>query len=254
MIDTHTHLYAEQFDTDRDGVIAAAMQQGVCQFILPNIDRASFGSMMQLCSRYPSVCFPTLGLHPTSVGATVQDELAFVEEQISLHDFKAVGEIGIDCYWSLEYLEEQRHAFEMQVGLAAKRQLPIIIHARESFQEIFALLDRLHTGNCKGVFHSFTGTVDDYNKIRQYGTFKIGIGGVLTFKKSPLPEVVKHIPLTDIVLETDSPYLAPHPFRGKRNESAYLPLIAQKIAEIKGITLEEVDAVTTSNAKELFKI
>lgn len=254
MIDTHTHLYAEQFDADRETTIETAIKRGVQQFILPNIDRASFAPMLAVCAQHPSVCFPTLGLHPTSVNKTVQDELEFVEKQIGLYDFKAVGEIGIDCYWSVDYIEEQQWAFEQQVKMAARHQLPIIIHARESFHEIFALLDRLHTKDCRGVFHSFSGSMDDYHKIRQYETFKIGVGGLVTFKKSSLPEVITHVPLTDMVLETDSPYLTPHPFRGKRNESAYLTLIAQKIAEIKDTTIQSIDEATTANAKELFGI
>ena len=252
MIDTHAHLYASQFDDDRDETIARARAKGVERFVIPAIDKSSFDAMMRLCLQHSSHCFPCIGLHPTSVDANYKAELSFVEETVDKYSFTAVGEIGIDRYWSTEYIEEQILSFKQQVCWANERGLPVIIHARESFKEIFDALDEVHTADTRGVFHSFTGTIDDYVKIKSYGGFKIGIGGVLTFKKSSLPEVLKEVPLTDIVLETDSPYLAPHPFRGKRNESSYLPLIAEKIAEIKAVSIEYVDEITSKNAMELF--
>jgi TatD DNase family protein len=254
MIDTHAHLYAEQFDADCDEVIARAATKGVERFIIPAIEKASFEAMMNLCARYQGICFPCAGLHPTSIDAAYETELAFVEEIIDRHDFKAVGEIGIDCYWTMEYIEEQRIAFERQLKLASERNLPVIIHARKSFNVIFEILDKVRTEKTRGVFHSFTGTTADYKKIKSYGTFKIGIGGVVTFKNSKLPETLKNVPLTDVVLETDSPYLTPHPFRGTRNESSYLPFIAEKIAEINGVSVDYVDEITTNNAMELFGI
>jgi TatD DNase family protein len=238
MIDTHTHLYSKEFDADRDEALKRAVENGVTQLVVPSTEINDFDAMMKLCNDYPDVCFPAVGLHPTSVGSDYENELAFVEKQLDTNRFVAVGETGIDCYWSVDYIAQQRDAFERQVKLAEKHRLPIIIHARDSFAEIFAILDRVHNSNIKGVFHGFSGTREDYLKIREYSTFKIGIGGVITFKNSKLPQILDIIPLTDILLETDAPYLTPHPYRGKRNESAYIPLIAQKIAELNNISVE----------------
>ena len=255
MIDTHAHLYSKQFNDDRDEVIKRSVENGVNYLVIPAIEKKSFASLMELCNKYPGICFPTVGLHPTSVKDDYEQELAFVEEQLNQkNNFVAIGEIGIDCHWSLEHIVQQRDAFERQVKLAEQNGLPVIIHAREAFHEIFPILDRIHNPNVKGVFHSFAGTVEDYYKIKEYQTFKIGIGGVVTFKNSDLPNVVNIIPIEEIVLETDAPYLAPHPYRGKRNESSYIPLIAQKIAEIKNISIAKVDEITTNNAKELFNL
>ncbi|MDR2564068.1 MAG: TatD family hydrolase [Prevotellaceae bacterium] len=252
MIDTHAHLYDEQFDADRDEMIVRARAAGVEGFIIPAIDSTSFDRMMTLCRSYSDCCFPCIGLHPTSVGANYESELSFVEENIDKYKFKAVGEIGIDSYWPTEYAEQQIFVFEQQIKWADARGLPVIIHARQSFDVIFKVLDRVRTDKTRGIFHSFTGTASDYAKIKSYGSFKIGVGGVLTFKKSSLPEVLKEVPLNEIVLETDSPYLAPHPFRGKRNESGWLPIIAEKLAEIKNVSIEYVDKITTANAVETF--
>ena len=253
-IDTHTHLFAEQFNSDRDEVILRAQQAGVTKFILPDIDISEFEPMMKLAEKYPGVCYPTIGLHPTSVGENYQTELDFIYDKIDKHTFAAVGEIGIDCYWSLDYIEQQHIVFEEQLRLAVKHNLPVIIHARESFHEIFAILDKINLVNLRGVFHSFSGTVADYEKIKSYKNFKIGIGGIVTFKNGGIADIVKNIELSDIVLETDSPYLSPVPYRGKRNESAYIPIIAQKIAEIKQIDINLVAETTTKNTKELFNM
>jgi TatD DNase family protein len=248
MIDTHAHLYSEEFDLDRDEVVRRAVEHGVTQLIIPSTEISDFDAMMKLCNDYPQVCFPAVGLHPTSVKANYEDELAFVEQQLKMSDrFVAVGETGIDCYWSMEYIVQQRDAFERQVKLAERRNLPVIIHARDSFAEIFAILDRIHNPNIRGIFHGFSGTIEDYFKIRDYGTFKIGVGGVVTFKNNKLQHVLEHVPVTDMVLETDAPYLTPHPYRGKRNESAYIPIIAQKIAELKNISVKEIDRITSEN-------
>ncbi|MDR0559738.1 MAG: TatD family hydrolase [Prevotellaceae bacterium] len=252
MIDTHAHLYSEQFDGDRDEVIQRAIAANVTKFIVPSTDSDSFDSMKKLCDAYPDVCFPAAGLHPTSVKENFENELSFVEKRLSDGKFCAVGEIGVDCYWSTDFIEYQRIAFEYQINLAKKFDLPVIIHAREAFHEIFTILDRIFTPNIRGVFHSFSGTAADYFKIMEYGTFKIGVGGVVTFKNSNLPQIIESVPLTDIVLETDAPYLAPSPYRGKRNESSHIPLIAQKIAEIKKISLEDVDRITSETAQTLF--
>jgi TatD DNase family protein len=254
MIDTHAHLYSQEFDTDRDEVIQRAVAGGVSRLIIPSTEISDFDAMMKLCSDYPKICFPATGLHPVSVGEDYENELAFVEKQLDAYKFVAVGEIGIDCYWSMDYIAQQRDAFEKQVKLAQQHNLPIIIHARNSFAEIFSILDRIHTPNTRGIFHGFSGTRDDYLKIREYSTFKIGIGGVITFKNSTLPQLMDLIPITEITLETDAPYLTPHPYRGKRNESSYIPIIAQKIAELKNLSVEEVDEITSENAESLFKI
>ncbi|MDR1593512.1 MAG: TatD family hydrolase [Prevotellaceae bacterium] len=253
MIDTHTHLYSEEFDADRDAAVKRAVENGVSQLIIPSTDMSDFDAMMNLCNDYPAICFPAVGLHPTSVKDDYETELAFVESQLDSRRFVAVGEIGIDCYWSMDYIAQQRDAFERQIKLAEQRNLPIIIHARDSFTEIFSILDRIHNANIRGIFHGFSGSRDDYLKIREYGTFKTGIGGAITFKNSKLPQVLEIIPITDVVLETDAPYLTPHPYRGKRNESAYIPLIAQKIAELKNISIEEVDRITSENARNIFR-
>jgi TatD DNase family protein len=254
MIDTHAHLYLEEFDADRDNAVKRAVENGVSQLIIPSTDMNDYEAMMKLCNDYTKICFPAVGLHPVSVKHDYEDELTFVEKQLDSNKFVAVGEIGIDCYWSMDYIVQQRDAFEKQVKLAEQHNLPIIIHARDSFTEIFSILDRIHNSNIKGVFHGFSGVRDDYLKIREYGTFKIGIGGVITFKNSKLPQILDVIPITDIVLETDAPYLTPHPYRGKRNESSYIPLIAQKIAELKNLSIEDVDKITTENAKTIFRI
>lgn len=251
LIDTHTHLFAEEFSADIEEVINRAEEAGVKQLILPAIDSHSFEDMMQLAKRYPTKCHPTIGLHPTSVNAEYKKELDFMEQQLKVNSFVAIGEIGIDCYWSLEFIEQQRYVFRKQLELAIEYDLPIIIHSRDSFEEIFTIV-REHKGRLKGVFHSFSGTVEDYHTIKSLGDFKVGIGGVLTFKNSGLPQIVEYIPVEDIVLETDSPYLAPVPYRGKRNESAYLRLVAERLAELKNQTLESVIEKTTENARSIF--
>ncbi|MDR0384999.1 MAG: TatD family hydrolase [Prevotellaceae bacterium] len=253
MIDTHTHLYSEEFDSDRDETLKRAIENGVTQFIVPSTEMSDFNAMMKLCNDYPQICFPAVGLHPVSVKEDYENELAFVENMLDSNSFVAIGEIGIDCYWSVDFIVQQRDAFEKQVKLAERYNLPVIIHARDSFAEIFSILDRIHNSDIKGIFHGFAGTREDYLKIREYGTFKTGIGGTLTFKNSKLSHVLNIIPITDIVLETDAPYLTPHPYRGKRNESAYILIIAQKIAELKSISIEEVDKITSENARTIFK-
>ncbi len=251
-IDTHTHLFSEEFNADIDAVITNAQKAGVQQLILPAIDSSTFEAMMLLAEKFPTSCFPTIGLHPTSVKDNYEEELAFVKSKISSYPFVAIGEIGIDCYWSMEHIEQQRYVFREQLSMAVKHKLPVIIHARESFDEIFAILQDFEGKGLKGIFHGFSGTISDYLTINRFTGFKLGIGGVLTFKNAQLAKLVKDIDIADIVLETDAPYLTPAPYRGKRNESAYIPLIAQKLAEVKGITIDEVAEITTNNAKEVF--
>ncbi len=254
-IDTHTHLYSSQFNEDRDDVILKCFEKGVKKLLLPNIDLSSIEGMMKLVDKYPSNCHPMMGLHPCSVDENIENTLAQFEPYFSEnHNFIAVGEIGIDLYWDRSFINQQIFAFETQITWAKKYKLPIVIHARDSFDEIFEVLDRVNDDQLTGVFHCFTGNFEQANKILSYGGFKLGIGGVVTFKKSGLEEVLKHIPLDHIILETDSPYLAPTPFRGKRNESSYIPLIAEKLSSIYGISEEEIGIITTQNALNLFKL
>lgn len=254
-IDTHTHLYSSQFNEDRDDVILKCFEKGVKKLLLPNIDLSSIEGMMKLVDKYPSNCHPMMGLHPCSVDENIENTLAQLEPYFfENHNFIAVGEIGIDLYWDRSFINQQIFAFETQITWAKKYKLPIVIHARDSFDEIFEVLDRVNDDQLTGVFHCFTGNLEQANKILSYGGFKLGIGGVVTFKKSGLEGVLKHIPLDHIILETDSPYLAPTPFRGKRNESSYIPLIAEKLSSIYGISEEEIGIITTQNALNLFKL
>lgn len=253
LIDTHTHLFAEEFTEDIAEVVKRADEANVKQFILPAIDSSSFEDMMLLVKRYPAKCYPTIGLHPTSVKDDYKKELEFVKEQLKVNSFVAIGEIGIDCYWSLEYIEQQRYTFREQLKLAIEYDLPIIIHSRNSFDEIFTIV-REFKGELNGIFHSFSGTLEDYYTIKELGNFKIGIGGVLTFKNAGLSKIVEQIPLEDIVLETDSPYLTPVPYRGKRNESAYVLLVARCLADLKNVSLEVVTDKTTENALSIFSL
>jgi TatD DNase family protein len=252
LTDTHAHLYLEQFDEDRDGMVGRAIKQGVNYLFLPNIDSGSIGPMLQLVGSYPGNCFPMMGLHPTSVKENYLHELAIVREHLQEGKFCAIGEMGIDLYWDRTFFAEQQDAFRFQARLALEYDLPIVIHARNSFDEIFLLLEEFRNDSLKGVFHCFTGNQAQANHILSLG-FKLGIGGVLTYKKSGLKEVVKEIPMESILLETDAPFLAPVPYRGKRNESAYILEIATELAETRQMSLEEVAAITTENALALFQ-
>ncbi len=254
LTDTHTHLYSEQFDEDRDLVIENCLKNGIERLFLPNIDKDSVKGMLDLSNKYPQHCFPMIGIHPCSVDENWEKELEQYNILIKSNSFCAIGEIGIDLYWDRSTLSIQRAAFEAQIELAKKLNLPIVIHARDAFDEIFEVLDKHNDDNLRGIFHCFTGNLNQANRVLNYGGFKLGIGGVVTFKNSGLDKVVKEIPLNELVLETDSPYLAPHPNRGKRNESTYLQLIANKIAEIHETTIEQVAKVTTQNSQEIFGI
>ena len=252
LTDTHTHLYSEQFNDDIDTVIKNSIDKGITRLFLPNIDSSSIDGMMKLGTDYPDNCFPMMGLHPTSVGENYKEELALVEDWMNKQKFCAIGEIGIDLYWDKTFFKEQQEAFRFQIELAKKYELPFVIHCRDAFDEIFEILDELNDAKVRGIFHCFTGTVEQSNHIINYGDFKIGIGGVVTFKNSGLDKVVEQIDLKHLVLETDSPYLAPAPFRGKRNESTYLYTIAEKVADIYNLSIEEVAEITTANSKEVF--
>jgi TatD DNase family protein len=253
LIDTHTHLFLPEFDLDRDKVIENARESGVEKVLLPNVDDSTTLQLINLADKYPDFCFPMMGLHPTSVKENFRAELEKVENWLEKRKFYAIGEIGIDLYWDKTFKNEQEAAFRYQIDLAKKYNLPIIIHARESFDEIFRIMDDVIDEKLSGIFHAFTGNEAQAEKVIDWG-FKIGIGGIVTFKNAGLDKIVNNIDINHIVLETDSPYLAPVPKRGKRNESAYVLYIAQRIADVKNITLEEVAEITTKNAKQLFKL
>ncbi len=251
LIDTHTHLYAEEFDGDRNKMIKKAIESGIQKFYLPNIDSSSIKGMFQLEKDFPGVCFPMMGLHPCSVKENVEEELKMVEDWLNRRKFCAIGEIGIDLYWDKTFFEQQKMAFKKQIDWALKFSYPIVIHCREAFDEIFEILSSYKILP-NGIFHCFSGTIEQANKVISLKTFKLGIGGVVTFKNSGLDKVVEQINLQHLVLETDSPYLAPNPFRGKRNESSYLILVAEKICAIKNISIEHLAEITTKNAIEIF--
>ena len=253
LADTHTHLYLEQFDEDRDKVVQDALDAGVKYMLLPNIDRDSIPAMLSLADSYPDSCIPMMGLHPTSVKDDHQSQLELIEAWISKRNFIAVGEIGIDLYWDKTYQEEQENAFRQQIGIAKQHDLPIVIHSRNSFREIVDILNDEKHDRLRGVFHCFSGSLEEAREAVDLG-FMLGIGGVLTYKKSGLDIVLEKIDLRHIILETDSPFLPPVPHRGKRNESAWVTLVAQKLALIKGVSVGTVAEVTTQNAKELFEL
>lgn len=253
LTDTHSHLYAHQFKEDLEATIERSFREGVDRIFLPNIDLDSIGEMLRLEEQYPNNCFPMMGLHPCSVKDDYRSVLDQMRAWFDQHSFVAVGEIGIDLYWDKSTLNLQEEAFRTQIEWAKELDLPIVIHARESFNEIFKILDEVNDDRLRGIFHCFTGTTEQAEKIIDYGDFWLGLGGVLTFKKSGLDQAIKHIDLKHIVLETDAPYLAPTPYRGKRNESSYVKLVAAKLAEIKALTLEEVAKVTTANSQIIFR-
>ncbi|MFC2104214.1 TatD family hydrolase [Bacteroidota bacterium] len=253
LIDTHTHIFLQEFDSDRDQVIANARKNAVKKVLLPNVDGSTIDQLLTLVSKYPDFCYPMMGLHPTSVKENYKEELNSIENWLTLRKFYAIGEIGIDLYWDKSFKIEQEEAFRYQIDLAKHNNLPIVIHARESFNEIFNIMNEVVDDKLTGVFHAFTGNENQSKQIIEWG-FKIGICGIVTFKNAGLDQVVHNIDINHIVLETDSPYLAPVPMRGKRNESAYIFYIAEKIAEIKNISIDEVAQVTTKNAKQLFRL
>lgn len=252
-IDTHSHLYDEAFASEEDLAVDRAVEAGVTWMILPDIDSVSREQMFDLAERHPGVLFPCLGLHPTSIGADWKAEFAKMEQYLD-KKITAIGETGIDCYWSKEFLEEQKEAFRLQLDLAHDLDLPVIIHSRESTEIMLDILKECRHLNLRGVFHAYSGSRETFKEIQKLGDWYIGIGGVLTFKKASIAEHVKEIPLDRILLETDSPYLTPVPFRGQRNESAYIPHIATRLAQIKEMSIEEVAETTTANAVKLFKL
>ena len=252
-IDTHAHLYDEAFTNEEDSAIERALEAGVNRIIFPDIDSQTRDVMFALADRHEGVVFPCLGLHPTSIDAGWERELSLLEGYLSKKIW-AVGEIGMDCYWSREFVKEQEEVFRIQLEMAARLALPVIIHSRESTELILNVLkDCRHLG-LRGVFHAFSGSIETFRELQRLGDWYVGIGGVLTYKKASIAETVREIPMERILLETDSPYLTPVPFRGKRNESAYIPHIASRLAELTGRTVEETAEITTDNAQKLFGI
>ena len=253
LIDTHTHLYVSEFDADRSDMIKRAMDAGVEQFVLPAIDSETTAIMHSLKRDYPDSIHLMMGLHPTHVGENLAEALAHVQQQLATHSFVAVGEIGMDLYWDKSNLENQKKAFKIQIQLAKKYKLPIVIHCRDAFDEIFKILESENDDDLFGIFHCFTGTEEQANKAISFN-MKLGIGGVVTFKNGKIDTFLNKIDIKNIVLETDSPYLSPVPYRGKRNESSYLPLICKKLAEIYQLSEEEISLITTQNSKDVFGI
>lgn len=252
-IDTHTHLYDEAFASEEDAAIERAAEAGVTRLIFPDIDSRTREAMFSIADRHEGVVFPCLGLHPTSIDAGWEKEMEALEGWLS-RKIRAIGEIGMDCYWSKEFVKEQQHAFKLQLEMADRLDLPVIIHSRESTELIINVLKECRHLSLRGVFHAYSGSIETYREISRLGDWYIGIGGVLTYKKASIAETVKEIPLDRILLETDSPYLTPVPFRGRRNESAYIPHIAEKLAELTGKDVGEIATQTTENAVNLFRI
>lgn len=255
MIDTHSHLFVEEFSEDLPSVIQRAKDTGVERVFMPNIDDESLEDMLKVCAQYPGYCYPMLGYHPTSVdGSSMEKVLQMKKRLVSGHPYIAIGEVGLDLYWDKTYLREQQEVLDEQIQWALEWNLPLVIHCREAFAELFDVLKPYKDTGLKGVFHSFTGTADEAREALEYDNFMLGINGVVTFKKSALPEVLKLVPLDRLVLETDSPYLAPTPFRGKRNESAYVGRVADKLADIYGVSASDVCSITSKNALKVFNI
>ena len=253
MIDTHAHIYLEQFKEDLPEAMDRLRTSGVKQVLMPNIDHTSIDDMLEVEQQYPDTCISMMGLHPCSVNAGFEKELYLVEEWLGKREFLAVGEIGTDLYWDKTFYSQQVEAFNIQCELALKYDLPIVIHCRESIDETIALTRPFSEKGLKGVFHCFTGDLEQANQITDLG-FKLGIGGVATFKNGGMDKVLPHVDIKHLVLETDSPYLAPVPHRGKRNEPAYVRLVAERLVTLKGMAFQEVVQQTTANARELFKL
>jgi len=253
IIDTHTHLYLKQFNQDIDEVIKRAINIGVDKFIFPAIDSSYLKQMHDLQSKYSKNIYLMSGLHPVSVKENYKDELGLVVKSLTNHNYVSIGEIGIDLYWDKTFLKQQQDAFEFQIRLAISNDLPIVIHCREGFDEIFEILDVEKCENLRGIFHCFTGTLDQATRAINLG-FKLGIGGVVTFKNGGIDKFINQISINNIVLETDSPYLSPVPFRGKRNESSYIKYVLSKLSELYGISEDELAKLTTENSKNIFRI
>jgi TatD DNase family protein len=255
-IDTHVHWYVDDFKNDLTDAITRAQAAGVEKFILPAVGKSTHEPMMKTAARFVGSCFPCIGLHPTEVKENWCEELDFVAQQLaaSAKTFAGIGETGIDLYHSKEFIDGQKIVFEQQLRWSAAYDLPVVIHARDAFDAVFEVLEKVKSLPLRGVFHAYSGNAEIFQRISRYGDFKIGVGGVVTFKNAELARVVEHLDLRHVVLETDAPWLSPVPYRGQRNESSYIPLIAEKIATLKNCPVEEVAAVTTANAVALFRI
>ena len=254
LIDTHCHLYDEAFRDDFAAVLARAREAGLEAWVMPGIDRSCHDALLAVADALPDFAFPCIGLHPTSVGENWQEELDFVKTHLADRPWRAVGEIGLDEYWSKDFVKEQVRVLEEQVVLAAEADLPVIIHLREATDDFFRVLEDLRGVTFRGVLHAYTGSYETYRRMLSLGDFRFGIGGVVTYKNAGIAAAVEKMSLQDILLETDCPWLTPVPFRGKRNEPAHVRLVAEKIAQIKQVPLEEVAAATTSNARAFFKL
>lgn len=253
LTDTHTHLYLEQFDSDRAEVVQKAMDNRITRFFIPAIDSTYYSAMFDLENQFPNNIFLMAGLHPTHVKNNYKDELDHVKKMLQERKFYAVGEIGIDLYWDKTYLQQQQEAFKTQINWAKEMSLPIVVHCRDAFDEIFEILEDVKEDSLSGIFHCFTGNLEQAKQAISYG-LKLGIGGVITFKNGKIDQFLNEIPLKNIVLETDSPYLAPTPFRGKRNESSYLVNVVDKLVDIYGLTANEIAQITTQNSKDVFGV
>ncbi|MCE0493568.1 TatD family hydrolase [Vibrio salinus] len=253
MIDTHAHIYADEFHHDRDDMIARAREQGIELILMPNIDLNSIEPMLKTEQQYPQLCRSMMGLHPCYVTDNIKEDLASVHRWFDDHNFIAVGEIGIDLYWDKTFHKEQEYAFVHQLNWAKEQDLPVVIHTRDSIQETLHLLNQEQNGSLTGVFHCFGGSIDEAKAINDLN-FHLGLGGVSTFKNGGMDKVIPHLNLDYVILETDCPYLAPVPHRGKRNEPAYTALIAERIADLRGMETKDIDKVTTRNAKTLFRL
>ncbi|UMB52764.1 TatD family hydrolase [Lutibacter sp. A64] len=251
--DTHTHLYSEQFNEDKNEMIQRALDANVSRFFIPAIDSTYLPAMLDLEKSFPKNMFLMMGLHPTHVKENVEEELAFVKKWLDKRTFYAVGEIGIDLFWDKTFLKEQQYAFKQQIKWAKEKKLPIVIHCRDAFNEVFEVLEEVNDANLFGIFHCFTGTLEQAKKAISYN-MKLGIGGVVTFKNGKIDQFLNEIAIEHIVLETDAPYLAPTPFRGKRNESSYITKVLDKLVDIYGLTPQEIAEITTQNSKDIFKI
>jgi TatD DNase family protein len=251
LIDTHCHLYLQDFDSDRDAMIRRGEEAGVRKFYLPSVDSSCFATLLETEAQFAGKCVAMCGLHPCSVKQTWQEELSFFRSWLERRKFAAIGEIGLDFYWDKSFEQQQYHAFREQISWAQEFKIPIVIHSRESMKECIDLVRESQNGSLRGIFHCFGDNLDSARSIIDLG-FKLGIGGILTYKKSTLPAVLKEIEMEHMVLETDAPYLSPVPFRGKRNESAYVRFVADKLAEIKSVPVEEVARITSLNALKLF--
>ncbi len=254
IIDTHSHIYLEQFDEDRDEILNRCKDKGVDKILMPNIDKDTIESMMSLHQSYPQYCLPMMGLHPTSVDSNYKNQLDVMYRMLSEEKFYAIGEIGVDLYWDKTYINEQLEAFKIQLKWAKEFNLPVVIHARDAFDEIFVAMDGMNLDGVTGVFHSFGGSLEQAKKALNYKGFLLGINGVVTFKNSGLDKVIQQLELRNIVLETDAPYLTPVPYRGKRNEPSYLNYIVDKLSVLFNVSNKEVEKITTNNAQRLFAI